>query len=472
MATYTSLGEQDPQDGIIDFNPLAENYPPVPPLTDAERQTLTDNSHDPDNDFERVSHARATARALQPEVIEKTRLVDEMLFAPRSDAQIAEDEKQEERERSNKKGRASLVYGLAKYDLPDLETYADTDNAKAAVKSADKAAKEAAKEIPVLLQNFKIISSKDLQVKFPDPPEPVLEGIIGRGEKLILGGSSKAGKTYSLLNLASAITTGGKWLGHKCRKGRVLFLNFEVSDARMAERNRLLEGAGVDMAGVDFLNLRGAQFDWATLIEALEYSAQRMSYDLLILDPVYKLLAGMEENNNTEVARGLAEVERIAVETGAAVAFAHHFSKGNKAEVTAMDRLSGAGAFARDPDAILTLTEHEEDNCFTLEATVRNFATPKSVVVEYTFPRFTEREELDSAKLKQTKRGGGHNKRGGADTVVEVLGIGGPMLSAALQKALMDRARVSDRTARRWMKEAFDSGAVEDTQGLWKVSEK
>ena len=46
------------------------------------------------------------------------------------------------------------------------------------------------------------------------------------------------------------------------------------------------------------------------------------------------------------------------------------------------------------------------------------------------------------------------------------------MLSAALQKALMDRARVSDRTARRWMKEAFDSGAVEDTQGLWKVSEK
>lgn len=333
------------------------------------------------------------------------------------------------------------------------------------------AKERASKDVPALLQNFPVLSVEELQERHPNPPKNVIDGIIGEGEKLILAGASKAGKTYCLLNLAGAMASGGKWLGFQCRKGPALFLNFEVSAPRMAERNRHLGNAGVSMAGVDFLNLRGAQFNWPELIASLEFLSLQKPYALIILDPIYKLLGGVSENDNSEVASMLAEVERIAVETGAAVAFAHHFSKGNKAETASIDRVSGAGTFLRDPDAILTLTDHEEPHCLTCETTVRNYTKPAPVVVEYNFPRYAIREELDSARLKQA-RVGGHNKKGGAATVAEVLAIGGPMTSAELQQALADRARATDRTARRWMKQALDSGHAEEVQGLWKATEK
>ena len=349
-----------------------------------------------------------------------------------------------------------------------------TESAAKVIAERDEA--EAAKDewwdnAPELLRRFPILSTTELQREFPEPPKPVIEGIVGEGEKLILGGASKAGKTYCLLNLAGAVAHGEKWLGHRCRKGSVLFLNFEVSPPRMAERDRHLRAAGVSMEGVDFLNLRGSQFAWPELVEALEFAATRRRYSLVVLDPIYKLLGATPENDNSAVAAMLAEVERIATDTGAAVAFAHHFSKGNKSETASIDRLSGAGAFARDPDAILTLTDHEEPHCFTLEATVRNYAAPAPVVVEYTFPRYAVREELDSSRLKST-RGGGHNKKGGAETVVETLKLaGGKLTGGELAKALAEATGSTDRSARNWINAAERAGRIVDRHGLWTVAE-
>jgi len=332
-----------------------------------------------------------------------------------------------------------------------------------------KAAREPAAAIdvaPELLSRFPVRTCGELLDSFPNPPAPIIEGIIGEGEKMILGGASKAGKTYCMLNLADAVDSGGKWLGHQCRKGGVLFLNFEVGEARMAERVRRLRASGLAMAGVEFLNLRGAEFDWADLKSTLEYLARRNGYALIILDPIYKLLGDTPENDNTAVAQMLSQIERIAVETKAAVVFAHHFSKGNKSEISSMDRLSGAGAFARDPDAIITLTEHEIPNCFTVEATVRNYATPAPVVVEYNNPRYTVRDELDSARLKTTRRGG-QNQKGGAASAVEALKLaGGKLIRRELVTALAEARRATERSARSWVTAAERAGEIVEVQGL------
>ena len=77
----------------------------------------------------------------------------------------------------------------------------------------------------------------------------------------------------------------------------------------------------------------------------------------------------------------MAELGELAERTSAAVLVAHHFSKGNKAGTDHLDRASGAGMFARAPDTIMTLTAHEEIDCYTLETTYRNFTRPEPVVV-------------------------------------------------------------------------------------------
>ena len=60
-----------------------------------------------------------------------------------------------------------------------------------------------------------------------------------------------------------------------------------------------------------------------------------------------------------------------------------------------MDRLSGSNVFTRDADTIITLTEHTERNCYTVEMVLRNFPQQRSFVVEWDHPVMVEREDLD-----------------------------------------------------------------------------
>ena len=95
------------------------------------------------------------------------------------------------------------------------------------------------------------------------------------------------------------------------------------------------------------------------------------------------------------------EVEALVQKTGAAAAFGAHYSKGNQAEKDPLDRISGSGVFARDPDTIMGLTAHEESGCFTVHSALRNFSGVEPFVVEWDFPLFTRRDDLDANKLKR-----------------------------------------------------------------------
>ena len=152
-----------------------------------------------------------------------------------------------------------------------------------------------------------------------------------------------------------------------------------------------------------YWNLRGNREPIQILIAHLQLSGLADAFDLIILDPYYKISAAFDENAAGEVAEVMHLVEDFAQATGAAFMFSHHFSKGNKAEVDSIDRASGSGVFARDPDAILTMTKHEEDDCATLEATLRNCPPLDSRVLEFSkdsFPCFKVRDDLDPNELK------------------------------------------------------------------------
>src|SRR4029077_12016620 len=101
----------------------------------------------------------------------------------------------------------------------------------------------------------------------------------------------------------------------------------------------------------------------------------------------------------------LDELERLAVQSGAAVVFGAHFSKGNQAAKESMDRIGGSGVFARDPDTILTLTRHEKDGAFTVEPILRNHPPVAPFVVGWDFPLMYRDDTLDPANLKKSKIG-------------------------------------------------------------------
>jgi hypothetical protein len=252
------------------------------------------------------------------------------------------------------------------------------------------------------------------------PPSELVRGILHQGSKMVLGGGSKTFKTWTLLDLAVSVAAGEPWLSFKTSKGRVLFLNFEIQPGffqqriqTVAREKRIVLAPGM----VDLWNLRGHCASYHILIPRIIERVKDKGYALIILDPIYKLYGNTDENSAGAVAQLLNALEYLTTETGAANAFGAHYSKGNQAGKEAIDRISGSGVFARDPDTILNFTRHEEADAFTVEATLRNFKPIEPFVVRWQHPLMRRADDLDPDKLKQV----GAPRRFSAKMLVNVL---------------------------------------------------
>ena len=228
-------------------------------------------------------------------------------------------------------------------------------------------------------------------------PKEVIEGLLSLATKCVLAGVSKTGKTWLLLYLAICVATGRKFLKFQTVKGRVLFINLEIPSAFMRERLMAVMAAmGIaDCGQLDIWNLRGKVSNYQDLFAYIIKEAADKGYSLIIIDPYYKLLNGKSENTAGAISVFVAALEKVAEVIGAAIMYSHHFAKGNSKKKSVIDRMSGSGVFARDADTIITLTDHTEPNCFTVEFVLRNFPSQPSFVVERSFPLFIERTDLD-----------------------------------------------------------------------------
>ena len=59
------------------------------------------------------------------------------------------------------------------------------------------------------------------------------------------------------------------------------------------------------------------------------------------------------------MAKFCNQFDKVCTELGCAVIYCHHHSKGAQGGKRSMDRASGSGVFARDPDALIDLIELE-----------------------------------------------------------------------------------------------------------------
>ena len=196
----------------------------------------------------------------------------------------------------------------------------------------------------------------------PEYKPAIIEGILRKGHKLLTSGPSKAGKSFAMIELAVAIATGTRWINWKCEKGKVWYINLELDEDSCTNRFfDVCEAMGMNPAsvrGLDMWNLRGRGMPLDKLTPALIRRAIKEHYDAIIIDPIYKVLTG-DENNAEQMSRFCSYFDRISVELGTAVIYCHHHSKGAQGGKKAMDRASGSGVFARDPDAQIDLVQLE-----------------------------------------------------------------------------------------------------------------
>lgn len=259
---------------------------------------------------------------------------------------------------------------------------------------------------------WSVVCAADLAENFPLTPPEIVHGLLYQGGTWMMSGASKSMKTFIMIANGLSVASGTPWLGFPTSAVPVLYLNLELQPFAMASRVAAVAKAmGIKLpANFYIANLRGQLVDIAAVEAHLTTLLQRTQAGLVIIDPHYKISAasGVEENSNDQQGLMLYRLENVVCKSGAALMIAHHFAKGDASSKKAIDRAAGGGALARWPDVVMTLTEHEEDACATVEFSLRNFAPVAPFVVRWRYPLWSRDESVNPSLIKKAGRTDDH----------------------------------------------------------------
>jgi RecA-family ATPase len=236
----------------------------------------------------------------------------------------------------------------------------------------------------------------------PAVPPELIKGIVRVGHKMLISGSSKAGKSFLLMELAVALSEGIKWLGFQCKKSKVLYINLEIDRPsfinRFIEIYKAMKLQPKHSHDIAIWNLRGEAMPLDKLVPILVRRIKNQGFDAVIIDPIYKVITG-DENNASQMGAFSNQFDKICKEAGVSAIYSHHHSKGAQGFKKAMDRASGSGVFARDPDAQLDMIQLETTDEFMaqyadvqtatawrLESSLREFSNFKPVNFWFEYP--------------------------------------------------------------------------------------
>lgn len=202
----------------------------------------------------------------------------------------------------------------------------------------------------------------DIWDNMPPLAPCLIDGVLRQGHKMLIAGPSKAGKSFLQIELCIAIAEGKKWLGMQCAKGKVLYVNLELDEASCKHRFKdvytELTYKPENIRNIELWNLRGKSIPMDKLAPKLIRRAAKKDFIAIVIDPIYKVITG-DENSADQMAKFCNQFDKICTDLGCSVIYCHHHSKGSQGGKKSMDRASGSGVFARDPDALLDLIELE-----------------------------------------------------------------------------------------------------------------
>lgn len=201
-----------------------------------------------------------------------------------------------------------------------------------------------------------------------------------KGVVSLLIASGGTGKTFLMLCLAHALSSGNRWGCFEPEQAyKTLFIGCEDDSSELSRRLWTV-GDGVfppnlhavSMAGkigslmkLDGENpMRSEWFDWLK-----ETIAAHMPLDVLLLDPLSRLY-GLKENSNEHAVAFISALEGISIEYGINIILSHHSNKDSNSQVKAKQSMSrGASGFVDSVRFVMGLSEvsSDEANNFGLE---------------------------------------------------------------------------------------------------------
>jgi hypothetical protein len=249
----------------------------------------------------------------------------------------------------------------------------------------------------------------ELVVLYPALREPVIHGLLRRGETMNVIAASKVGKSWLAADLALAIATKRRWLdAFDTEPGEVLIIDNELHPETSANRiPKIARAQGIPFADyhnrVWVENLRGRLLDIHGLGHYLDQLVPGR-FRIIVLDAFYRFMPrDTDENDNGAMANIYNLLDCYAERLGSSFVLVHHASKGNQSGKSVTDVGAGAGSQSRATDTHVIMRAHEERDCVVFEAAVRSWPPVDPFCLRWTFPVWTPDRALDPAALRSER---------------------------------------------------------------------
>jgi predicted transcriptional regulator len=192
-----------------------------------------------------------------------------------------------------------------------------------------------------------------LTTKWPEPawivPDVLPAGLT------FLAGKPKAGKSWMIMSLASAVGSGGKWLNYDIPRGKVLYLALEDSPRRLASRMRIQQwrtDSQVRFITPDQFSLVGA-LEKGGNHKILQLIAQH-AYNLVVIDTITRAIDS-DQLSVQDMKNTLAPLQKGALDHNCAVLVIDHMPKLTGSEHDVIQDVYGSVSKVGVADTIMGL---------------------------------------------------------------------------------------------------------------------
>lgn len=286
-----------------------------------------------------------------------------------------------------------------------------------------------------------------------EPDEWILDGLIEKGDQVVLAGAPKAGKSLMASQIALAVASGGQFLGWRAPVPRkVLYINLEIRRKRFSRRIAEQIGGWGNMDQYHRLS----SIDKYRTIDILDADERRsVSDDIKRINPdflVWDVLARMHMVDEKDQApmKLVMQAIRVASQDRAHI-IVHHSRKqssDNAGPQTATD-IRGSGAIHGEVDLAMVLSKRPGQGaryCLTFSA--RNVDPPDELLLNIDSDLNFHHAAADEAdKVRRL--------------VQEVFRSGAAILATDLQDMVCDAFDIKSRSrAADYIKQAVDDGLI------------
>ena len=212
-------------------------------------------------------------------------------------------------------------------------------------------------------------------------PEPFIgDGLLYPGTVMVIGGASKARKSWIAIDLALSLVSGGKFLIHPVpKRRRVLYLGAEGMEWNIKRdfHQAAIYKPGITDEDLDYLWVNATLGRIKIDTDAGEAWLQKWAgmFQVIIIDPYYRFLSRGKENDHADQRIIQDVIDRLKAQ-GRAIVLCHHLRKPQGEDAGAAE-LRGAGLdqFA-DTILILKRKRTATSDHTTLHYTLRNAPEP------------------------------------------------------------------------------------------------